>query len=385
MNGSSTTDYIDAAALIAAERPWLVRVCAALTNDIYAAEDLAQETLLEALRLRDRLYDLQGLRPWLRSIARHVCARWGRWRGQDRAHSQESSAEEALFAELPDSWDLEVELERDELAALLDRALALLPIETRSVLVARYFDETPHATIAQRLGLSEGAVAMRLQRGRLALKRVLGDELRHEAAAYGLIGDRLAATQPTGIWCPICGQQRLNCLIDREHGVARFVCPDCDVGEARHIASTYDQRLIADVRSPKAILSRQLDYLHMFYRQALQQDEAPCLGCGRTCAIDHELPSFASSAMWGRHGFVLRCDRCDFFNAQSLSYLVLDLPEVQRFWRKHPRMRMRPERAVMLDGRSASLITFESVVDSARIDVISAIDTLEVLKLHDRL
>jgi RNA polymerase sigma-70 factor (ECF subfamily) len=84
-----------------------------------------------------------------------------------------------------DDLDMEVELERHELAELLDRALGLLPTTTRRVLVERYVHDSPHAEIAARLGLSADAVSMRLTRGKLLLRRALTAELREEATAYG--------------------------------------------------------------------------------------------------------------------------------------------------------------------------------------------------------
>ena len=43
--------------LLTAERAWLVRKCAVLIRNADAAEDLAQETLLEAWRHQDKLHD----------------------------------------------------------------------------------------------------------------------------------------------------------------------------------------------------------------------------------------------------------------------------------------------------------------------------------------
>ena len=60
------------------EAPWatpehrrrVVRLCATLTGDALAAEDLAQETLTLAWRLRDRLVDPTArARGWTRSPA----------------------------------------------------------------------------------------------------------------------------------------------------------------------------------------------------------------------------------------------------------------------------------------------------------------------------
>src|SRR6266545_639830 len=134
----------------AAERARLVRLCARLTGDIDAAEDLAQKTLYEAWRNAHKLRDpadADGRRRWLAAIARNVCLRWVRRRGRELARlarlprqagavrdARPDDSLSAALAEVPDDFDLEVELERGELAALLDRAMGLLPPETRRVL-----------------------------------------------------------------------------------------------------------------------------------------------------------------------------------------------------------------------------------------------------------
>src|SRR3954471_21679988 len=112
------------------EWPRLVRLCAHLTGDRDAAEDLAQETLIEAWRHQDRLYDWQGYSSWLSAIARNVSLRWIRQRGREGARlatSINSAADRSARVEEPpaDQNDFTVDLERAELADLLDRALAL--------------------------------------------------------------------------------------------------------------------------------------------------------------------------------------------------------------------------------------------------------------------
>ena len=64
------------------ERARLVRLCAILSGDGDAAEDLAQETLLEAWRHRHKVTDAHGVDRWLMAIARNVCLRWGRTCGR---------------------------------------------------------------------------------------------------------------------------------------------------------------------------------------------------------------------------------------------------------------------------------------------------------------
>src|SRR5258706_5538728 len=70
------------------ERAYLVRLCTAITHDRDAAEDLAQETLLEAWRQQHAipLGDHTQRLPWLSGIARNMCLRWLRKKQRDVAH-----------------------------------------------------------------------------------------------------------------------------------------------------------------------------------------------------------------------------------------------------------------------------------------------------------
>ena len=201
-----------------------------------AAEDLAQETLTEAWRnpaqaarperrgplaVGDRPPRLRavGIRARGRDLTRHAA--------RDGGVEREPSA---------DDLDLAVELERDDLARLLDRALAHLPVETRAALVARYVEGSPQAQVALRLGLSEGAVAMRLRRGKLALRRLLATELRDEAAAYGLAGGDDGRWEDARLWCPVCGRHRLAARLLRATGELTLRCPGCTPAPDGHIS-----------------------------------------------------------------------------------------------------------------------------------------------------
>src|SRR5690348_16870724 len=81
-----TADRFETEATLRRERPHLVALCARITGDRRAAEDLAQETLIEAWR---HWYDIRdgGRRgAWLAGIARNVCRHWTRSRGYAVAH-----------------------------------------------------------------------------------------------------------------------------------------------------------------------------------------------------------------------------------------------------------------------------------------------------------
>src|SRR5436309_9721305 len=94
--------------MLAGERARLVRFCAHLTGNPDAAEDLAQETLLEAWRNQQKLHhqdarqSTENWSKWLRGIARHVCMRWARSHGRDLAHL-------ALFHHKEDETEPDIE------------------------------------------------------------------------------------------------------------------------------------------------------------------------------------------------------------------------------------------------------------------------------------
>src|SRR5260221_8390393 len=250
------------------EREHLVRLCTAITHDRDAAEDLAQETLLEAWRqqhaspLRDQTQRL----PWLSGVARNMCLRWLRKQQRDVAHLIQPYESQQMWdtpsVELEDvlaeDFDIEVELERKELVELLDRALALLPADTRSILIQRYVEETPLIEVAERLGTNAHAVAMRLQRGKLALHRVLTTTMHHEIVSYkpSILADEW---EETPLWCYICGQHRLLGRRTVSEGELLLKCPACSPGAAEVISTNRISYLQA-VKSYKPLLTRLRDW-----------------------------------------------------------------------------------------------------------------------------
>lgn len=380
MNVQDTPPNI--AAALATEHPRLVRLCSILLGDADAAEDAAQETLIEAWRNAHKLRDVRGVTPWLNAIARNVCARWTRRRGQAWARTLESPADGtpslSWDTSLEAPVDIEVELEREQLAQLLDRALALLPAETRTILVSHLITETPHADIAAQLGMTEGSVAVRLHRGKLALRRILEQQYAAEAAAYGVAIADADGWHPTRIWCPFCGEEKLDARINHDTGFANFKCPTCF-----QITGTRRTGLFHGLKNPKAILSRQIEWLNEHYRTAIATNDVPCWHCGtptQAIAVTREMypDLFDQNSLYGLYVF---CPACKVWDLNGLRYLALDLPVTQRFWRDHPRMRIRPEYTVHRDNRLVHITTFESVTDAHTLDILSAADTLEVVEI----
>jgi RNA polymerase sigma-70 factor (ECF subfamily) len=368
------------------ERQRIVRFCARFTGDVDAAEDLAQQTLLEAWQHAQDLRNPAARHSWLFGIARNVCLLWARRRvrGISRLVDLDDTGSEAagnLADWLASDVDLEVELERDELARLLDRAMAFLPPATRAVLVERYIEETPQAEVAARLGLSEGAVEARLRRGKLALRRVLMTDLRDEAISYDLIASDTHNWQATRIWCPVCGQAHLNGCFAPGTQELMLRCPTCTLDPSTHILKGGDAALFGGIRSFRPALSRFLLWGNSYYQRGIVDRAVQCVNCGSSVPFRIRWYEDVLPPMFKR-GARLECMTCAWKTDFALAGIVMCLPEARRFWREHPRMFLLPEREVELVGQAALVTRLQSMTCTASLDVVCARDTFEVMGVY---
>jgi RNA polymerase sigma-70 factor, ECF subfamily len=147
------------------------------------AEDAAQETAIKAyLHLKDFRGDAR-FRTWVLSIARNE--RLGRLRrmGSRKEESLDEEAEDRSGDFTPailTSWSevpLEA-LEREELAGLLREAIRGLPEIYRNVVILRDIEEMEGREAAAVLGISEGAMKVRLHRARALLQKALAPRLK---------------------------------------------------------------------------------------------------------------------------------------------------------------------------------------------------------------
>ena len=370
-----------------AERKRLVRLCLRFTNDADAAEDLAQEALIEAWRHTNELRNPDARRAWMSGIAFNVCRRWARRRGRELSRltqpmSKDDATELGLDEIIADDFDLEVELERQELAELLDRAMALLPPETRRVLVAKYIMEQPLSEIAAPMGLSEGAIAMRLQRGRLALKQLLSNELVAEAASFGLIDASSDQWQQTRIWCPMCGRGYLRGFLDQQSGVFMMHCAVCSKVPDDNIWEAQAPDFFKDLKGFKAIINRELGWSHKSYKEALVNFSVVCDLCGSQAQLTRGLPAESWLSAHSKYGMHIRCEACGAMCCAALTGYLRGSPEVQRFWQQRPRMRTIAPRPLEVAGRAALLTRYESVTDGAYLDIITDEETFAVLGMY---
>jgi RNA polymerase sigma-70 factor (ECF subfamily) len=136
------------------------------------AEDLTQDIFLKifkALATFDRRANFQ---TWIISISRNLCIDHYRSvrkerqtiaRDVDAGELQPASSDRGPYAAA----------EHQDLRALLRQALQTLPLTLRTAVILRDLQELSYQEIADRLGLPEGTVKSRINRGRIELARQL--------------------------------------------------------------------------------------------------------------------------------------------------------------------------------------------------------------------
>jgi RNA polymerase sigma-70 factor (ECF subfamily) len=368
------------------ERPRLIRLCTTLVGNAEVAEDLAQETLLEAwLHLHD-LRDPSRFQQWLTGIARNICLRWLRKQGRELArraeiHELTGEREQSLEETLADDYDIEVELERKELIELLDRSLAQLPSDTRTVLIERYVNESPLIEVAERLSTNHDAIAMRLQRGKLALKRVLLNEM----SLMGTGEQQKDTWEQTSLWCFQCGLHKLLvCQFNPDEATLLLKCLGCGMHTETMLAQSRESQMFTGIKGVRPATTRLLQWINRYYQPRQETLMAACLFCGRLIPFQHSVPvpSISPASFHHEPGLSNHCVTCNISNWSSLDFMLFSLPETQRFWKEHPRLRTLPQQDLEVAGRPALLTTFESVTEQVRLDIVTSADSFIVLNIY---
>ena len=75
------------------------------------------------------------------------------------------------------------------------------------------------------------------------------------------------------------------------------------------------------------------------------------------------------------------CAHCSSSWVTSLESLVLETAQGQHFLQAHPRIRTLPRHSLETEGRAAILTRFESITDTATLNVLSDEETFEILRI----
>lgn len=370
--------------LMEQERGGIYRLCLRHCGQSDVAEDLAQETFIEAWRNRHKLVAPTLSPGWLYKIARNICLRWRRTRGQ-----------EGIMAELPEemSTPFPDTLEQAEVSKLLDQAMATLPLETRQLLVGRYVEELPLSELADRQNTSEGTVAVRLHRGRQALQRVVTTHFHQDALVFGLVQPASGARTTTNIWCPDCGSARLVFAprSDASADQFRLVCPSCctlprSVYMFADLSTPEMKKVVDGVHGYRPILKR-LDAAGTRWLNAGLNDKrgAVCDHCGQRATLQRIPAGQSTGPLHNTFHVVVSCPCGQTNFTTRLGRIHHGLTEVQRFWSKSNRMRRLPDQRVSVEGVPAVLTRFESLTNTAMLDVLVRESDFTLLRVEENL
>ena len=167
--GALAGSEADLEALFRRYWPRAYRAALLIVGDHAAAEDIAQEAFLSAVRRLDRFDRRRRFSPWLGTIVANRAIDWVRARTARRESGHDLPEPHDAWQQQPPSGYSE------ELLA----AIATLSAEQRAVIVLRYVLEFTPGEIARALELPRGTVNSRLRRGLDALETQLREsELR---------------------------------------------------------------------------------------------------------------------------------------------------------------------------------------------------------------
>jgi len=142
------------------------------TGNQHDAEDLTAKVFFQALSHLPRFVQ-RGLpfSSWLYRIAHNVVANWYRDHSRRKMVSLDGFAVPGAVRD----DGLLLKIAQDERRLSLAQAIRRLPAERQELLILKFVEQLPNATIGQIMGRSEGAIKSLYHRTLLALREELGE------------------------------------------------------------------------------------------------------------------------------------------------------------------------------------------------------------------
>jgi RNA polymerase sigma-70 factor (ECF subfamily) len=158
-------------AIVARYRRRVFHIAYKFTGKHDTAEDLTQEIFLKVFRSLDKFNRDADFGTWLTSVARNYCI--DHYRASKR--EREVMVEDLLAFDqaVSSSGNPQRRLEESDRRTFLRAGLERLPEKLREAVVLRDLHGLSYQEMAERLGLPEGTVKSRINRGREELARLL--------------------------------------------------------------------------------------------------------------------------------------------------------------------------------------------------------------------
>lgn len=360
-------------AILEQNRTWLLRWFTSRCGSPDIAEDLVQETSLEAWRNRHKFTVPGGERGWLATIGNHVFRRWQRTMGRSRvttmpADCANAGIERPRGAASTDNDAMDDVVERQELASFIELASYELAASARDLLRDRYYRELTIAEMAERAGLSAPHMAVRIQRARNQLRAVVLSSYAPDAESFGYGASYGNPQRTTRLWCPRCGHHRLLTLLDAHTGRFTLFCPACNRGEGDllynwQVEAMHDHHPLTGVRSAPQALARTL--ASAMWKIPASHEQRACPDCAEPVQCRFRTPAFGDDAIANTQ-IELWCSTCGFLG-QSATFAGMAIfhPAGMQLWREHGRIRTTQILETTVGNTPAVAVTLASISSPA--------------------
>ena len=185
-SAASRKDANDPALWVDEHGDVLYRYALARVRKPEVAQDLVQETLLAAMRARDRFAGQSSVRSWLCGILKHKLCDYYRKLGRETSFTdlefladecEDKFVREGFSVHMtgPKEWrpDPDEVMHRDDFWQTMRDCLAKLPERIATVFMMREMDEVESKEICAILAISENNLWVMLHRARMGLRECL--------------------------------------------------------------------------------------------------------------------------------------------------------------------------------------------------------------------